>query len=236
MRRYYIAAAALLALYVAACSIERADARPLPAHKPAAAFGAAHCLPSGVWQATLAVTADVGGGTAHLAPQGVTGFDLPMPVSNVFSIGPNVATYTVTVTVRWSDGFVAAPISVTATRPADGCTVPTTSTTTCEQAIPPVADCGTATSEVTTSTTTASTTTSPSTSPPISPPISVDATSVAPSTSPPRSGSSASSSTLPLSLPTTGSSPVGPAGIAAGIALTGCALLLISARRRGVER
>lgn len=203
-----------------------ADARPLPAHHVVAGMTQGVCQPSGAWSATLVVTADVPNGTAHLEPTGNTGFDYPMGadgINRLFpAIDPKFATFSVTVTVRWPD-FTAAPVTVTATRPPDGCVAPTTSTTTCGQAIPIRDDC-----EVPTSTTApVPPTTTPSASGPPTSLVATTAPTVPPasSTTPrPPSTPRAPTSTVRISLPATGSSPLVPVAIGVGLVLAGILL------------
>jgi hypothetical protein len=226
-RTGYLAAGALAVLGVAAQSTDYASAAPIFQHKPAASFGQATCLPSGVWQATLVVTADVPGGTANLAPAGATDFDKPMPVSNVFSIAPSVTDYPVTVTASWPDGFVAAPITVVAHRPAEGCTPPTTvagvtTTTTCTEAIPPRDDCEVPTSPTTTPPSPSTTTVASSSSvPPVGTAVVRSTPSIVPSSTP---------KITTGALPATGASDTGLLIVIVGAFTAGVALLVLGQR------
>lgn len=231
LTRNHLAALGLVGLFVLACSLwpPKADARPLPAHHAVAAFTQGVCQPSGAWAATLTVSADVPGGTAHLEPTGVTGFDFPMPISRAFpAIDPHFTTFSVKVTVRWPDGFVADPITVTATRPPDGCTAPTTSTTTCEQAIPVRDDCATTTTPAPTTTlpmveSSVVQAPEPTTIPQSTPETTAAAVTPSPSLQP--------STTAPIFLPTTGDNST--VFIVAGVGALLIGAVLLFAGRRG---
>jgi len=230
MRRYYLAAAGLAGLFVAAGSIEfagTAHSLPLFQHTSAAAFTDAHCLDSGAWQATLTINGtDLNKNPVATISNTQAPLKVGLPYSHPFTMPASAKTFTVSIVVDWNDGVHNDLGTFTADRP-DGCTpattAGTTTTTTCAQAIPPRTDC-----EVTTSV------------PPISAPTtsasptssSVPASTVASSTSPAvRDASTSIVRPAPIYLPPTGASDWLLLAVAVGGFLILAGLVLTTARR-----
>jgi LPXTG-motif cell wall-anchored protein len=116
------------------------------AHSSGATFSNARCADNSVWNADLAITATNPElhPTATIQTSASPISNAHVPYNHTFIIPNTRDSYTVSIVLRWDDGFTEDLGSFTAHRPT-GCVVPPTTatppTTTCAEANPPRDDC-----------------------------------------------------------------------------------------------
>jgi hypothetical protein len=116
------------------------------AHSSGATFTNARCADNNVWNADLAITATNPElhPTATIQTSASPISNAHVPYNHTFIIPNTRDAYTVSIVLRWDDGFTQDLGSFTAHRPT-GCVVPPTTatppTTTCAEANPPRDDC-----------------------------------------------------------------------------------------------
>lgn len=232
-RRYYLAAAGLAGLFVAAGSIEfagTAHSLPLFQHTPHAT-ATAECPAGTQWRAKPVVSVTDPGGPWSPSYN-------PAPASDGYwYASKNQQTISATVTFHYTDGHADDTRTILIDRPV-GCEAPpdapTTSTTVITWTPPPTLPT-TPTSVPMTPIGPPSTTTAPSSLPPTGPGTSSPAASVvgsaAPTTVMPRQSPKATSTTAPTTLPPTGASDWLPLAVAVGGFLLFAGLVLTTARR-----
>lgn len=231
-----LAATILAAAYVAA-------AGPiLPLHHAQVTLSTGVCSNDSMWTATLAVSADVADGTAHIS-DAASPWTHGVPFTHTYSIGRDIETWPVAVYVTWPDGFTSDTFHLLGHRPATGCVPPSTTppTTTCAEAIPPRDNCGGTVPPTTTPPTTASlcnpppstgpgtVVCEPSTAP--TPPTSEPVTSAPAPTSPTGAGGARATTTVALFLPVTGMATYTVLWIGGAVFFLGCVCIAISRRQ-----